>query len=247
MTKFRTDITKGGDKILSIHGPDRFGRYAGVVEYEGEYVLVSWHHSGVPVTKGIAYSLIPLADEPAAPKRDMAMETLEHALKEINQRLDDFDKRLAAEMRRNDELYQDAVARVNGLRNDYLADKDAVSPARVDALDERLDVLEYQELHKRLQALEQRTQPSDTKILEAAQALVDAIASQVNTRLSWKDVNLHLLVPGYLLEGVRPLFNKSTQPSEKGVWVTKIRLGQVMWDHSDVVRKKIAKRLGLEE
>jgi hypothetical protein len=34
--KFRTDITKGGYKILSIHGPDGCEEYAGVIETEGK-------------------------------------------------------------------------------------------------------------------------------------------------------------------------------------------------------------------
>lgn len=91
-------------------------------------------------------------------------------------------------------------------------------PPKQDSIREQIKKLELNiaGLTQRLEALEQRTQPSDTKILEAAQALVDAIANQVNTNLSWNDVNLNLLVPGYLLEDVRPLFNKSTQPSEKG-------------------------------
>jgi hypothetical protein len=41
-----------------------------------------------------------------------------------------------------DNIQADYIARVNGLRADYLADQDAVQPARVDALEERLETIE---------------------------------------------------------------------------------------------------------
>jgi ubiquinone biosynthesis protein UbiJ len=41
-----------------------------------------------------------------------------------------------------DNIQADYIARVNGLRADYLADQSAVQPSRVDALEERLEKLE---------------------------------------------------------------------------------------------------------
>jgi hypothetical protein len=160
MTKFRTDVTKGGYKILSIHGPDDRGTFAGVVNNDGDYVPVWWSGgTGRDLDTDeddACYDLIPL-DEPEPSDTTELWNYVHSSSKEIGA------LRLLVEgaLKRMDSMQADYIARVNGLRNDYLADKDAVSPARVDALEERLEILEYQELHKRLEALEQRTQPTD--------------------------------------------------------------------------------------
>lgn len=74
-------------------------------------------------------------------------EVVWQVIHEMRNRLNDLDQRLADEMKRNDDLYQDAVARINGLRNDYLADQDAAQPARIDDLEERLENLARQTEH----------------------------------------------------------------------------------------------------
>lgn len=139
MTKFRTDMTKGGYKILSLHGPDSLGAYSGVVDDEEEFCPVSWYASGKTKNNYPKYSLIPITEE--QPKDDERITHLETQVNSLRDVIGDTLKRL-------DDYRSDAIARINGLRNDYLADKDAVSPARVDDLEERLE------------ALEQRTQPS---------------------------------------------------------------------------------------
>ena len=138
--KFRTDITKGGYKILSIHGPSSCGSYYGTARDDtGDFFTCIWESDGRD-SDAREFDLIPL-DEPK-PDHTTVTDKLQYALDMCMDKLHDLDQRLALEMKRNDELHKDAVARVNGLRNDYLADQSAVQPSRVDALEERLEVLE---------------------------------------------------------------------------------------------------------
>jgi len=60
--KFRTDVTQGGYKILSFHGPDAFGEFAGVVKRGNFFVGVCWCKDGTIMDDtDRSYSLIPLA------------------------------------------------------------------------------------------------------------------------------------------------------------------------------------------
>ena len=126
--KFDTTKTKGGYKILSLHGPDEFDCYSGVVEADGSFIGLNWGRKGDELECQSEYDLT-LLDEPS--------ETTElwneiEALREIT----------VETLKRMNEMRTDYIARVNGLRNDYLADQSAVQPSRVDALEERLEVLE---------------------------------------------------------------------------------------------------------
>jgi archaellum component FlaC len=150
--KFRTDVTQGGYKILSIHGPDPMGRYAGVIDNGPDYALVVWDSYGEASFDDSHVSEMDLIPE-EQPKDDERIKKLEefqsyasNSLRGIWDSFDkhvaEFERRLGAEQKRINEIHQDCVARINGLRNDYLADQDAVQPARVDALEERLEKLE---------------------------------------------------------------------------------------------------------
>ena len=227
--KFDTTKTKGGYKILSLHGPDEFDCYSGVVEADGSFIGLNWGRKGEELECQSEYDLIPLADEPK-PDHTAVTDKLQYALDMCMDKLHDLDQRLALEMKRNDELYQDAVARVNGLRSDYLADQSAVQPSRVDALEERLDKfddelgvlqddvnldlrLELRDLTKRLEALEQ-----------------------------FKRATL----------AIREAVEQRTQPSDKGVWVTRESLKYAFDATQEFIMrndrfKEIAERLGLEE
>jgi hypothetical protein len=174
--KFRTDITKGGYKILSIHGPSSCGSYYGTVQDDtGAFFTCTWESDGrdndYPNARG--FDLIPLADEPEPSETTELWNYVHSSSKEINA----LRELVEGALKRMDNIQADYIARVNGLRADYLADQSAVQPSRVDALEERLnkfddelgvlqdDVnldlrLELRDLTKRLAALEQRTQPS---------------------------------------------------------------------------------------
>ncbi len=145
---FRTDTTKGGYKILSIHGPDANGWYAGVLEKAGDIGTVTWNQHGNSTGDMRDLDLIPLADEPEPSETTELWNEIE-ALREIT----------VETLKRMNEMRTDYIARVNGLRNDYLADQSAVQPSRVDALEERLE------------ALEQRTQPSEKGVWVTRESL----------------------------------------------------------------------------
>lgn len=59
------DTTKGGYKILSIHGPDSSGRYAGaVVDDNGDYDGCVWDEGGNERVYGIhTFDLVPAEPE----------------------------------------------------------------------------------------------------------------------------------------------------------------------------------------
>lgn len=178
--KFRTDITKGGYKILSIHGPSSCGSYYGTVQDDtGAFFTCTWESDGrdndYPNARG--FDLIPLADEPEPSETTELWNEIE-ALREIT----------VETLKRMNEMRTDYIARINGLRSDYLADQSAVQPSRVDALEERLDKfddelgvlqddvnldlrLELRDLTKRLEALEQRTQTDEKGVWVTRESL----------------------------------------------------------------------------
>ncbi len=224
---FRTDTTKGGHKILSIHGPDGCEEYAGVIETDGTYLTITWYDTGVPVSANELYSLIPLDEPKPEPSDTTELWNYVHSSsKEINA----LREVMADTLKRMDGMRQDYIARVNGLRADYLADQSAVQPSRVDALEERLDKfddelgvlqddvnldlrLELRDLTKRLEALEQ-----------------------------FKRATL----------AIREAVEQRTQPSDKGVWVTRESLKYAFDATQEFIMrndrfKEIAERLGLEE
>lgn len=157
--KFRTDVTEGGYKILSIHGPDRMGCYAGVVERAGDIGSINWSPQGKASNHNGGFTdidLIPITEEPRNvaesnsiavpgglyfkdPETEERIAVLEADLAKEEMVRKTHEARLES---RINQLYTDCIARINGLRNDYLADKDAVQPARVDDLEERLEKLE---------------------------------------------------------------------------------------------------------
>jgi hypothetical protein len=216
---FRTDTTKGGYKILSIHGPDANGWYAGVLEKAGDIGTVTWNQHGNSTGDMRDLDLIPLADEPEPSETTELWNEIE-ALREIT----------VETLKRMNEMRTDYIARINGLRSDYLADQSAVQPSRVDALEERLDKfddelgvlqddvnldlrLELRDLTKRLEALEQ-----------------------------FKRATL----------AIREAVEQRTQPSDKGVWVTRESLKYAFDATQEFIMrndrfKEIAERLGLEE
>jgi hypothetical protein len=183
--KFRSDITQGGYKILSIHGPDGCEEYAGVIETDGTYLTITWYDTGVPVSANELYSLIPLDEPKPEPSDTTELWNYVHSSsKEINA----LREVMADTLKRMDGMRQDYIARVNGLRADYLADQSAVQPSRVDALEERLDKfddelgilqddvnldlrLELRDLTKRLEALEQRTQTDEKGVWVTRESL----------------------------------------------------------------------------
>ncbi len=101
--KFRSDITQGGYKILSLHGPDEFDCYSGVVEADGSFIGLNWGRKGEELECQSEYDLIPLADEPK-PDHTAVTDKLQYALDMCMDKLHDLDQRLALEMKRNDEL-----------------------------------------------------------------------------------------------------------------------------------------------
>ena len=86
MTKFRTDVTKGGHKILSLHGPDGCGEYAGVVDTGGSYLTITWCETGVPVSANDLYNLIQLDETKPDHKIEARLEALEERLQTLEQR-----------------------------------------------------------------------------------------------------------------------------------------------------------------
>jgi hypothetical protein len=139
--KFRQDITQGGYKILSIHGPSSCGSYYGTVQDDtGAFFTCTWESDGrdndYPNARG--FDLIPLADEPEPSETTELWNYVHSSSKEINA----LRELVEGALKRMDNIQADYIARVNGLRADYLADQSAVQPSRVDALEERLEKLE---------------------------------------------------------------------------------------------------------
>jgi hypothetical protein len=185
--KFDTTKTKGGYKILSIHGPSSCGSYYGTVQDDtGAFFTCTWESDGrdndYPNARG--FDLIPLADEPEPSETTELWNYVHSSSKEINA----LRELVEGALKRMDNIQADYIARVNGLRADYLADQSAVQPSRVDALEERLnkfddelgvlqdDVnldlrLELRDLTKRLEELEQRTQPSEKGVWVTRESL----------------------------------------------------------------------------
>jgi len=152
---FRTDTTRGGYKILSIHGPDANGWYAGVLEKAGRYWTVTWNQHGNSTGAMRCLDLVPLADEPEPSETTELWNYVHSSSKEINA----LRELVEGALKRMDNIQADYIARVNGLRADYLADQSAVQPSRVDALEERLE------------ALEQRTQTDEKGVWVTRESL----------------------------------------------------------------------------
>lgn len=62
MTKFKTDFTAGGQKIIAVIGPDSDDGYAGVIEEDGILFGVSWDSDGQDCTNhgSDEYDLVPI-------------------------------------------------------------------------------------------------------------------------------------------------------------------------------------------
>lgn len=132
--KFKNDFTKGGYKILSLHGPDSCEEYAGVVDDgEGTFLTITWYDTGTPVSANELYELIPLTDEPKSDPTADRLAELEKRVEALEQKISDttdyHDLRLQI---------QDANVTIQRLRDDYLADQSAVQPSRVDAIEEKV-------------------------------------------------------------------------------------------------------------
>jgi len=234
--KFDTTKTKGGYKILSIHGPSSCGSYYGTVQDDtGAFFTCTWESDGrdndYPNARG--FDLIPL-DEPK-PDHTTVTDKLQYALDMCMDKLHDLDQRLALEMKRNDELYQDAVARVNGLRADYLADQSAVQPSRVDALEERLETFE-------------NSVPCDGWFSEADDKLAKVHEIDTTNGLLWSRMSM---IKDDLTKRLEAL-EQRTQTDEKGVWVTRESLKYAFDATQEFIMrndrfKELAERLGLEE
>lgn len=153
--KFRSDITQGGYKILSLHGPDEFDCYSGVVEADGSFIGLNWGRKGEELECQSEYDLIPIPEPDYKAMHRHLVEycnSLQDLIKSQNDRIEALEERL-------DQSCKDLIGRINGLRADYLADQSAVQPSRVDALEERLE------------ALEQRTQPSEKGVWVTRESL----------------------------------------------------------------------------
>lgn len=132
--KFDTTKTKGKIEISYIC-KSTDGLYHGVVHLGfGNYSSRSWDSQGKCLNNTAGtLDLIPLNQpEPYNVPEGVERLVLEYANEERINRLEE----------RLDQSCKDLIGRINGLRNDYLADQDAVSPARVDDLEERLKKLE---------------------------------------------------------------------------------------------------------
>jgi hypothetical protein len=156
--KFDTTKTKGGYKILSIHGPSSCGSYYGTVQDDtGAFFTCTWESDGrdndYPNARG--FDLIPLAEEPEPSDTTELWNYVHSSSKEINA----LRELVEGALKRMDNMQADYIARVNGLRADYLADQSAVQPSRVDALEERLE------------ALEQRTQTDEKGVWVTRESL----------------------------------------------------------------------------
>lgn len=243
--KFNTTKTKGGYKILSLHGPDEFDCYSGVVEADGSFIGLNWGRKGDELERQSEYDLIPLTDEPS--------ETTElwneiEALREIT----------VETLKRMNEMRTDYIARVNGLRADYLADQSAVQPSRVDALEDRLDNLVAH--HKLTESFAADIWQRLSHVEEGLSKRVDTVADSANQTLSSYDKQI-----GWLKErlealeqfkratlAIREAVEQRTQPSEKGVWVTRESLKYAFDATQEFIMrndrfKELAERLGLEE
>jgi len=237
MTKFRTDATKGGYKILNIIGPDIEGCYGGVVESpDGDFLGCTWGRYGIERDGEEAYYLIPLDEPKPDHKIEARLETLEERLDnlvahhkhtesfaaDIWQRLNHIEeglsKRVEALEKDTDGTINNLFDRVNRVEHD---NKESNTwGVRVNG--------DLQELHNRILRLERKT--ADT-------------SDYHNLRLQIQDVEKQL-------EALEP----RTKTDEKGVWVTTKTFWDACWSQVSVkgepledLFERMAKQLGLEE
>jgi BMFP domain-containing protein YqiC len=245
--KFNTTHTQGGHKILSIHGPDGLKGYAGVVHHNDEYVAVNWGRNGQDLDFDNEYDLIPL-EEPSnvtdeQPKDDERIAKLESQFTYLetsaNKALDSLEERL-------DQSCKDLIGRINGLRNDYLADTDAVQPARVDdveeltlstrerlvTLEDRVEILEsnskadqlaLMEMKERLEKLEKFQRYASKSLLgiwDKAHKFVERLEKleAYNSKLDlWRADHEEFTEATWLrVLELEKKFNESTQPEPVG-------------------------------
>jgi hypothetical protein len=237
---FRTDTTKGGYKILSIHGPDANGWYAGVLEKAGDIGTVTWNQHGNSTGDMRDLDLIPLADEPEPSETTELWNEIE-ALREIT----------VETLKRMNEMRTDYIARINGLRSDYLADQSAVQPSRVDALEDRLDNLVAH--HKLTESFAADIWQRLDKFDDELGVLQDDV--NLDLRLELRDLTKRLEALEQFKRAtlaIREAVEQRTQTDEKGVWVTRESLKYAFDATQEFIMrndrfKEIAERLGLEE
>ena len=184
MTKFRTDVTKGGYKILSLHGPDGCDEYAGIVDTGGSYLTITWYDTGVPVSANELYSLIPLDEPKPDHKIEAWLEALEERLQTLeacsNETMSILQKELKIVKSRLEALEHDNKesntwgVRVNGdlqeLHNRILR----LERKTADTSDYHNLRLQIQDVEKQLEALEQRTKTDEKGVWVTRKMLVDA-------------------------------------------------------------------------
>lgn len=193
MTKFRTDVTKGGYKILNIIGPDIEGCYGGVVESpDGDFLGCTWGRYGIERDGEEAYYLIPLDEPKPDHKIEAWLEVLEERLQTLEACSDETMNILQKELKivksRLEALEHDNKesntwgVRVNGdlheLHNRILR----LEQKTADTSDYHNLRLQIQDVEKQLEALEQRSQPSEKGVWMTKKTFWDACWSQVSVK-----------------------------------------------------------------
>ena len=192
MTKFRTDVTKGGYKILSLHGPDGCDEYAGVVDTGGSYLTITWYDTGVPVSANDLYSLIQLDEPKPDHKIEARLEALEERLQTLEACSDETMSILQKELKivksRLEALEHDNKesntwgVRVNGdlqeLHNRILR----LERKTADTSDYHNLRLQIQDVEKQLEALKQRTKTDEKGVWVTTKTFWDACWSQVSVK-----------------------------------------------------------------
>ena len=201
--KFNTTHTKGGYKILSLHGPDECEEYAGVVDTGGSYLTITWYDTGVPVSANELYSLIPLDEPKPDHKIEARLETLE-------ERLDN----LVAHHKHTESFAADVWQRLNHFEDG---------------------------LSKRVEALEKDTDGTVTNLFDRVNQ-VEYDLTSVRDQLQRTNFARRIeTLEQFKQEMLKPL----SQPTDKGVWVTRKTLIDAYLKTSNI--NDLAKRLGLEE
>lgn len=165
--KFDTTHTKGGYKILSLHGPDGCEEYAGVVDDgEGTFLTVTWYDTGVPVSANDLYSLIPL-DEPEPDNKITAdrLNMLEERLQTLEACIDETMSILQKELKI-------VKSRLEALEQDVKNSEEWGEHVNSD----------LSQLVLQVRALEQRSQPSEKGVWVTTKTFWDACWSQVSVK-----------------------------------------------------------------